>query len=76
MGRREARFQSPTTHVISKALVHHAVMARKARALDDLSGSRQRTTVRRANRYERHAWAFFQLRQYIPYTAAWAGVAV
>jgi putative transposase len=76
MGRREARFQSHTNHVISKALVHKAVVARKALALEDLSGIRQRTTVRRANRYERHSWAFFQLRQYITYKAAWAGVPV
>jgi IS605 OrfB family transposase len=76
MGRREARFQSHTNHVISKALIRKAVVARKALALEDLSGIRQRTTVRRANRYERHSWAFFQLRQYITYKAAWAGVPV
>src|SRR5262249_39151296 len=29
-----------------------------------------------ANRYERHSWAFFQLRQDITYKAAWAGVQV
>jgi IS605 OrfB family transposase len=70
MGRREARFQSHTNHVISTALVHKAVVARKALALEDLTGIRERTTVRRANRYERHSWAFFQLRQYITYKAA------
>ncbi len=32
--------------------------------------------VRRAQRYERHAWAFFQLRAYIACKAAQAGVPV
>jgi IS605 OrfB family transposase len=74
MGQREARFQKDTNHCISKQLVQKAAVARKALALEDLNGIRERTTVRRANRYERHSWAFFQLRQYITYKAAWAGV--
>src|SRR5262249_61629009 len=45
MGRREARFQSDTNHCISKALVQKAVVARKALALEDLTGIRERTTV-------------------------------
>jgi IS605 OrfB family transposase len=76
MGQREARFQKDTNHCISKQLVQKAVVARKALALEDLSGIRERTTVRRAIRYERHSWAFFQLRQYITYKAAWAGIPV
>jgi IS605 OrfB family transposase len=76
MGRREARFQKDTNHCISKKLVQKAVVARKALALEDLSGIRERTTLRRVNRYERHAWAFFQLRTYITYKAAWAGLSV
>jgi putative transposase len=66
MRRRESRFQSDTNHCISKKLVQKAAVSRKAIAL----------TVRREHRYERHSWAFFQLRQYITYKAAWAGVAV
>jgi len=73
---REARFQKDTNHCISKALVKKAVAARKALALEDLSGIRERTTVRRAHRYERHSWAFFQLRAHIAYKAAWAGILV
>jgi putative transposase len=73
---REARFQKDTNHCISKALVKKAVVARKALALEDLSGIRERTTVRRAHRYERHSWAFYQLRAYIAYKAAWAGLLV
>ncbi len=73
---REARFQKDINHCISKALVHKAAVSRKAIALEDLSGIRERTTVRREHRYARHSWAFFQLRQYLTYKAAWAGVPV
>lgn len=76
MGQREARFQKDINHRISKKLVQKAAVARKAIALEDLSGIRERTTVRRAHRYERHSWAFFRLRQYISSKAAWAGVPV
>jgi IS605 OrfB family transposase len=76
MGQREARFQKDTNHCISKLLVQKAIVARKALALEDLRGIRERTTVRRANRYERHSWAFFQLRAHITYKAAWAGIPV
>jgi transposase len=41
-----------------------------------LSGIRERVTVRHEHRYERHSWAFFQLRQFLTYKAAWAGVQV
>jgi IS605 OrfB family transposase len=73
---REARFQRDTNHCISKILVRKAAVSRKAIALEDLSGIRERVTVRREHRYERHSWAFFQLRQYIAYKAAWAGVPI
>jgi transposase len=42
---REACFQKDTNHCISKRLVTKAVVARKALALEDLSGIRERTTV-------------------------------
>jgi putative transposase len=71
---REARFQKDANHCISKALVKKATEARKALALEDLTGIRERVTVRREHRYERHSWAFFQLRTFITYKAAWAGV--
>jgi IS605 OrfB family transposase len=76
MRRRESRFQSDTNHCISKKLVQKAVVSCKAIALEDLSGIRERTTVRHEHRYERHSWAFFQLRQYITYKAAQVGVPV
>ena len=76
MGQREARFQKDVNHCISKQLVQKAAVARKAIALEDLSGIRERTTVQRAHRYVRRSWAFFQLRQYISYKAAQARIPV
>ncbi len=76
MSGREKRFQKDTNHVISKALVHKAAQSCKALALEDLTGIRERVTVRHENRYERHSWAFSQLRMFLRYKAAWAGVPV
>src|SRR5262249_12591571 len=56
-------------------LVHTALVARKALALEDLRGMWARLTIGRAQRSEQHAWAFFQLRQFHTYKAAWAGSA-
>lgn len=73
---REKRFQKDVNHKIARTLVRKAVVSRKALALEDLTGIRERTTVRREDRYERHSWAFYQLRMYIAYKAAWASVPV
>lgn len=76
MSGREKRFQKDTNHRIAKTLVQKAVRTRKAIALEDLRGIRERTTVRRVHRRERHCWAFSQLRGYISYKAAWVGAQV
>ncbi len=64
---REYRFQKDVNHCISKALVKKAAVSCKALALEDLTGIRKRVTVRHEQRYERHSWAFFQLRQFLTY---------
>ncbi len=76
MSGREERFQKDVNHKISRTLVRKAVISRKALALEDLTGIQDRVTVRRENRYERHSWAFYQLRCFIAYKAAWASVPV
>jgi len=77
MSGRERRYMKDVNHCISKTLVRKAVASRKALALEDLTGIREDgITVGREQRYERHAWAFFQLRTYLTYKAAWAGVQV
>jgi len=44
--------------------------------LEDLSGIRKRITVPKAQRRKQHSWGFYQLRQFIDYKAAIAGVPV
>ncbi len=76
MRRRERRWMKDINHCIAKTLVAKAAVSRKALALEDLTGLREEITVRRENRYERHSWAFYQLRLFLTYKAAWAGVEV
>ena len=76
MSGQERRFQKDTNHSIAKTLVKKAARTRKALALEDLTGIRDRTMVRREHRYERHSWAFYQLSKYIAYKATWASVPV
>ncbi|MCG8347343.1 MAG: transposase [Chloroflexales bacterium] len=73
---KEARFQKHTNRVISKKLVQKAKQQRKALALEDLKGIRERATVRRNQRRQRASWAFFQLRQFVSYKAQRDGVPV
>jgi putative transposase len=74
--RREHHFQKDINHRISKALIAKARTERKALALEDLRQIRERVTVRRSQRRARHSWAFRQLRTFIGYKAAQAGVRV
>ncbi|PIK87388.1 transposase ISSoc1, partial [Synechococcus sp. 63AY4M2] len=76
---KERRFQAWVNHRISKAIVSRAKTTNSAIALEDLTGIRERvnqqprgkTECRRAN-----SWAFYQLRMFVAYKAAIAGVPV
>jgi IS605 OrfB family transposase len=74
--RRESRFQRDTNHVISKRLVAKAASATKALAVEDLTGINERATVQVAQRSWRMGWAFYQLKVFVLYKAAAAGVPV
>lgn len=63
-------------HGISKQVVAKARMRTWGVALEDLGGIRERVQVRKAQRRQHAAWAFDQLRQFITYKAALAGVSV
>jgi IS605 OrfB family transposase len=77
MSGRERRWMRDVNHTISTTLVKKVVVSRKALALEDLTGIREgEVTVRREQRYERHCWAFYQLRQFLTYKAAQASMPV
>jgi IS605 OrfB family transposase len=73
---REKRFRRNTNHNISKRLVAKAVDTGRMLALEDLGGIRSQTTVRKAQRRRHDSWGFGQLRSFIEYKAALAGVPV
>lgn len=73
---REGRFARDVNHVISKQVVAKAKRRTFGLALEDLKGIRERVKVRKAQRRQHHSWAFGQLRRFIEYKAALAGVPV
>ena len=73
---KQKRFQRDTNHTISKGIVSKAKARNSAIVLEDLSGIRERTTVRRKQRARHSNWSFYQLRQFIEYKALIAGVPV
>lgn len=72
----EHRFHRNTNHVISKQIVAKAKANHQGIALEDLRHIRSRTdsTVRRSQRHRHASWAFAQLRTFLSYKAAMAGV--
>lgn len=74
--RKERRFATNINHTISKRLVAKAKDTGRGIALEDLSGIRNRITVRKSQRRQHSSWAFNQLRQFIEYKAKLAGVLV
>ena len=77
---REKRFARDINHGLSKALVSTAKGTSRGIARQDLQGIRERArakgTVRKRQRRVLHRWSFFQLRAFIAYKAALAGVPV
>lgn len=75
--RREAAFRRDVNHGISKKLVASATDTMRGIALENLEGIRQRgTPFRQAQRAKMTGWAFAQLRSFVEYKAALAGVPV
>ncbi len=73
---KEARFRKNSNHVISKRIVQKAKSGGQAIAIEDLRHIRSRTerTVKKSQRSRHSSWAFAQLRSYLSYKAALAGV--
>jgi putative transposase len=74
MARNESRFRRDVNHVISKQLVAHAKDTQAALSLEDLTGIRDRMTVRKGQRNKQHGWSFRQLRAFIAYKAQRLGI--
>lgn len=71
---KEQRFASHTNHVISKQIVAKAKGTARGLKLEELGGIRERVKVRNRQRVVLHSWAFFQLRMFVSYKSALAGV--
>jgi putative transposase len=73
---RQACYQKDINHQISKRIVHKAHDTQRAIAVENLTGIRSRTTVRRKQRARHANWSFFQLKSFVVYKAQRAGVPV
>jgi putative transposase len=73
---KEQRFAANINHTISKCLVRTAQCTQRGLALEELEGIRSRIKARRPQRRVLHSWSFNQLRQFVAYKAALAGVRV
>src|SRR5262245_509869 len=73
---RERRFKANTNHTIAKKIVAKATDTGRGVAIEDLEGIRNRTRFRKKQRDRMSKWAFAELRGYIEYKAALAGVKV
>src|SRR6266852_5862186 len=73
---RQRRYQRDVNHGIAKRAVAKAQRLCCGIALEDLQGIRDRIKARRRQRARLHNWAFGQLREFIVYKAAQAGVPV
>jgi IS605 OrfB family transposase len=72
----QARFQRNTNHCISKRIVQTAKDTGRGIALENLTGIRNRVTVKRPQRARHANWTFFQLKTFLVYKAIRAGVRV
>lgn len=71
---KESRFARQINHHISKQIVKTAQDTGRDIALEDLSGIRDRLTVRGSQRAILHSWSFYQLRNFLHYKSKLAGV--
>jgi putative transposase len=73
---KEKLFARDVNHCISKKIVAKAKAQGSAIVLEDLTGIRERVTVRKPQRRQHNSWGFSQLRQFIEYKSALVGVSV
>ena len=71
---RERRYQQAINHEISRCIIDEAAAEGKGVRIEDLTGIRDRMRVRKSQRHQHHRWAFYQLRSFLEYKCAVAGV--
>lgn len=71
---RERKHAAHVNHVISRRIVDKAKATGRSIAIEDLTGIRERTRVRKPQRYKQQSWSFHQLRSFLEYKAIDAGV--
>jgi putative transposase len=76
LARKQANFVRSENHRISKQIIKTARIEKKALALENLKGIRDRTGYNKEMRWQMGNWAFNQLRDFISYKAKAAGVPV
>ena len=76
MARRKANYRRNENHRIANGIVRQAKGTERGIAMEDLSGIRERTTVRAKERARHSGWAFAQLQGFVVYKAKLAGVPV
>ncbi len=74
---KEKRLMRDVNHVVSKKVVEFAVKNKVSIiGMEDLTGIRERTNVRKDRRYYHNSWAFRELQSFIEYKAKQAGILV
>ena len=71
---KEERFAKDVNHQVSKRIVSEAKRTGRGIAVEELTGIRDRVTVRTSQRDNLHSWSFAQLRVFLEYKAKLAGV--
>jgi putative transposase len=72
--KKEARYRRDLNHQISKTLVAKAKDTGRGLGMENLKGIRDRTRFRKPQRAQVNGWSFWQLRSFVEYKAALAGV--
>jgi len=74
LSKHEYHFITNQNHIISKEIVGKAKDTQSRISLEDLKGIRERTTVKKSQRYRHNSWSFYQLKNFIEYKAKLSGV--
>lgn len=72
--KKESRFRANENHIIAKRIVEKAKDTGCSIGVEDLNGIGTRTPVCKPQRNRMKGWAFFQLRCFLTYKAALAGI--